>query len=197
MGEKLKIKKVFSEVTPVSLPEAQTMAELQTWVARESGIGSGYVVAYLDYGVLVGVFSEGTFSFRDSASFEPQFLQKIRVFNGERELLAWRAEGRALKGRLRVDRPCAQEDAEGAVSCIDAAQYLWGETAELNGKWLTLWEKRGIAVTVPVNDTSGINARTKVKVLLRNYIDYVPETGQAGYNDCRMMGIEPVEGGSR
>lgn len=192
MGEKLKIEKVFSEVTPVSLPEVPNTAGLQTWVARESGLDSGYVVAYLDYGVLVGVFSEGTFSFRDGVSFDPRFLQKIRVFNGERELLAWRAEGRALKGRLRVDRPCAQEDAEGAVSCIDAAQYLWGETAELNGKWLTLWEKRGISVTVPVKDTTGLDKTTKVRLLLRNYIDYVPETGQAGYSDCRMTGLEIV-----
>jgi len=192
MGEKLKIKKVFSEVKPVSLPEVPNMTGLQAWVARESGIDSGCVVAYLDYGVLVGVFCEGAFCFRDSASFEPRFLQKLRVFNRERELLAWRAGGAGLKGRLRVDKPCDRDEAEGVVKCIDAAQYLWGETAEPHDDWLILREKRGITVTVPVKDGAGLGRKTKVRLLLRNYIDYVPETGQAGYSDCRMTGFEIV-----
>jgi len=78
-----------------------------------------FVVAYLDYKVLIGKFTNGSFSFFNNETIEPNILQRIRIFNKNEELLLWRSEG-ILKGRYRKD------DDGVEVWAVDNYQVLFG-----------------------------------------------------------------------
>ena len=62
------------------------------------------VVAYMDYGILEGQLNNGGFSFEKENNFEWEYVQKMRIFNGQKELYIWRDSAGVFKARLRTDR---------------------------------------------------------------------------------------------
>jgi len=140
------------------------------------------IVCYLDYTVLVGRYKNKTFEFFDNQSFDPVFIQKIRIFNVNQELLFWRSNG-AFKGRYRKDG----EGDEKAV--VDSMQVLFGTKCEdLKNGYTRLSEKRGTEIILPFNGLKADDKKNRVFIKTRNYIDY-NDAHQATYADCRFVGF--------
>jgi CRISPR-associated protein (TIGR03984 family) len=147
----------------------------------------GFAAAYLDYKVLIGKYCSKAFVFYNSETFHPRYLQRLRVFNGDKELLIWRqGEGR-FKMRLRIDGEGEPKD------CVRASQVLWGTKSEsLGSGWCRIYEDRGVELILPIDDPEldKGEGKRRVKILTHNYIDFIDETGQAGYVDCRFVRFE-------
>ncbi|MFN3531848.1 MAG: CRISPR-associated protein Csx19, partial [Candidatus Brocadia sp.] len=112
-------------------------------LAQEHFTVKSYVVAYLDYEVFVGIWSGGKFYFYKDIKIDSKFIQKIRIFNKNAELLAWRSSD-GLNGRIRID-----EDG-GEVSTVEAYQALFGtKTVENMGNFTKISEERGTALILP------------------------------------------------
>ncbi len=141
----------------------------------------GYVVAYLDYKVLIGEFKDDKLIFHNNEIFESKYLQKVRVFNENKELYLWNISENLFKGRLRIDNQGKEE------GVIDAEQILWGTTAEpLNSGWSRIYEERGTELIIPFDKLIIDNHKKRIKIKVRYYIDY-NELGQAGYVDSRFV----------
>ncbi|MCF6147693.1 MAG: TIGR03984 family CRISPR-associated protein [Candidatus Kuenenia sp.] len=141
-----------------------------------------YIVAYLDYKVLIGTFENGVFHFYKDEKFDPKHIQKLRVFNQTQELYLWRSSD-GMRGRYRTD----EEGKETFV--VDAEQVLFGTKAEPPDSGFTkITETRGTELTLPFSNLSVDDKRNRVFIKTRNYIDY-NEVNQATYVDCRFMGF--------
>lgn len=141
----------------------------------------GYVTVYLNYEVLIGKFEGKNLIFYNNERFEPKYLQKIRIFNENKELYLWKVSEDIFKGRLRVDNQGEEKNV------IDAKQILWGTMAEtLNDGWSKIYEERGTALIIPFDKLAIDNYKQRIKINTRNYIDY-NELGQAGYVDSRFV----------
>lgn len=151
-----------------------------------------YVVAYLDYKVLVGLF-EDELVFYLNERFDPKYLNRLRVFNEDSELLLLREKPSFFKGRLRNDRSNGQGE---EIEVVDTLQVLWGtRKVEIEDKkWVQITEERGTSLTLPfAYDEFNIDDKQKrVKLKTRHYIQY-NTLGQAGYFDCRFMNIIPYQ----
>lgn len=151
-----------------------------------------YVVAYLDYKVLVGLF-EDELVFYLNERFDPKYLNRLRVFNEDSELLLLREKPSFFKGRLRKDRSNGQGE---EIEVVDTLQVLWGtRKVEIEDKkWVQITEERGTSLTLPfAYDEFNIDDKQKrVKLKIRHYIQY-NTLGQAGYFDCRFMNIIPYQ----
>lgn len=146
---------------------------------------SGLVIAYLDYKVLIGKFA-GELTFGEREDFDLKYLQRLRLFNKNRELLIWKSGQNGYKSRLRVDGPGDQGKEEHAV---EAEQVLWGTRGENCGEgWTRLSEERGMDFVLPIDATQVNDQTRRVKLKTINYIDY-NELGQAGYYDCRFVNL--------
>jgi CRISPR-associated protein (TIGR03984 family) len=143
---------------------------------------TGYAVAYLDYKVLIGKVNNNGFEFFNNEKIEEKYIQKLRLFNDDKELLIWR-DNNGLKGRLRIDG----EGEETFV--VDACQVLWGtKKDELGNGWIKLFEDRGTELILPYDEGVIIdNKRNRLFIMTRNYISFHPETNQATYFDCRFI----------
>lgn len=174
---------LLSRVDPIKHIEILDYNQLSDQISKYID-GNGWVVAYLDYKVLVGRFENRLFSFFRGEIFEPKFMQKIRVFNDERELFIWR-QGHDYKARLRVDGEGEKEE------CVEARQIIWGtEILCKEDGWTVITEKRGTEIALPLPDLEvGEENNRRAVLVTRNYIDY--KNGcLAGYVDCRMVRLE-------
>ncbi|MBT9146891.1 MAG: hypothetical protein DDT32_00638 [Syntrophomonadaceae bacterium] len=143
---------------------------------------SGFVIAYLDYKVLIGKFA-GELTFWEREKFEPKYLQRLRLFNENRELLIWKSGQNGYKSRLRVDGG----DQGREEHAVEAEQVLWGTRGEkCEEGWTRLSEERGMDFVLPIDATQVNNHARRVKLKTINYIAY-NELGQAGYYDCRFV----------
>lgn len=178
----LKLHKIKSSSIPTPLNninDIQTcIKNIQEYIKTDS-----LVIAYLDYTVLVGRYSNNTFKFCDNHSLDTKYIQRIRIFNIYEEIMLWRSNN-WFKGRYRRDR-------EGdEVNVVDAKQVLYGTDKEDLGNGFTrIFEKRGTEIILPF---TGLDVRDKTKdkrvfIQTRNYVD--PEALQATYFDCRFMGF--------
>ncbi len=156
---------------------------LETFVSQQIPCKS-FAVAYLDNEVLVGRFNGNTFDFYRKKTIDPKYLQKLRVFNENQELLLWRSS-EALKGRLRTDTE------GGDVYVADAEQAIFGTRAKPLDGYTLIREDRGTALALPFSELIKLNEGTKenrVFLKTRNYIGY-NEAYQATYVDCRFVGF--------
>lgn len=149
------------------------------------GVGSevSFVLAYLDYKVLIGKYSNGSFSFYNNESIEPKYIQRIRIFNKVEELLLWRSEG-VLKGRHRKDN-------EGVDTwVVDNNQVLFGTRYPTNNppsaNSTTITEDRGTEISFPFEVKDIDEKENRIKIKTRNYVDY-NEIHQATYIDSRFV----------
>ena len=75
----------------------------------------GFCVSYLDNEVLIGKYDGNELKFYQNKLPEPQFIQKLRLFNETQELLLWRKKWKDTCGefafRLRVDEDGIGRDA--------------------------------------------------------------------------------------
>jgi CRISPR-associated protein (TIGR03984 family) len=159
--------------------------EISAHIKNES-----YVVAYMDFGVLIGKFIDGKFSFYREKEIEPKYLQRIRVFSKDEELLLWR-NGTGFKGRKRIDG-----DGDKEIEVVEAHQLLWGtRSRSLDKNYFEVFENRAARLTLPFNDVNvdvKSKPRNRVFIKTRNYITY-NKIGQAGYCDCRFVGFSDGE----
>ncbi len=142
---------------------------------------NGFIVIYLDYAVLIRKFTDGKILFmKNENPFDPIYIQKLRLFNKDKELFLWRTEGK-WKARLRTD-----DTGESEMTLIEANQVLFGTTSKVENGFTSLTETRGTEIILPFTIT-GIDAgKNRIKIKTRNYIGY-NELGQAGYVDCRFV----------
>ena len=171
----LTLDKVKSNLTP-TFDTVNSVEEHMTAGLRKNS----YVVAYLDYEVMIGTCKNGDFTFHDNKRLDLSFAQKVRVFNKDAELLIWRTEN-GLRARLRQDK-----DGE-EVDVVEANQVLFGTRAKPLDGFTKLEEDRGTEIILPGEFIlEEKNDEKRVAVKTRNYIDYNP-SGQATYVDCRFV----------
>ena len=182
--QNLEISNKNSRTESVVLRKEEAAGEFEASLKGIFDFSTGTVLVYLDHAIRIGSFEGGKIKLMEE-ELEPAFIQKLRIFNTEAELFLWRGDEGGFNGRYRVD-------GSGEIcSYVDMVQYLWGTSAIEQGNHLIMEEGRGVRVVIPqklFNKT--INNNSRVLVRIRNYIDYLDETGQAGYVDCRMMGLE-------
>lgn len=173
----LELIKIKSTVMPIEITKS-----LKEEIAERIK-SDAYVVAYLDYKVLIGRFKNGEFEFYDNEQFEDRFVQRIRIFNKDIELYVWRTNDNSFKGRLRVDNESGEK-----TDVVDAYQVIFGTKAERLGDYSKLIEERGTELIVPFKDISINDKRKRLFLKTRNYIGY-NQMYQAGYIDCRFLEI--------
>jgi CRISPR-associated protein (TIGR03984 family) len=142
------------------------------------------VVAYLDYGVFIGLLKKENdsfeFIFNEKIDIEDKYIQKIRIFDKNEELLLWKSNN-TLKGRLRID-----ESGSGS-EYVDVSQVLFGtKTENIDDNFTKLIEEdRRISITIPSKFATS-NDKKRVAIKTRNYVEY-NEIFQATYTDCRFI----------
>lgn len=139
-----------------------------------------FVVAYLDYKVLIGRLENSAFSFYGNETIDSKFIQKLRVFNDDRELLVWRSRD-GLIGRLRTDGLGCDTDV------VDAKQVLFGTKDKGMGDFTRLTEDRGTVIILPFVGIDFDGKKKRVCIKTRNYVDYNSITHQATYVDGRFL----------
>jgi len=152
-------------------------------VIRENFAGRCYVVAWLDYKVLIGIWEDEAFHFYGGEQFEEKYIQRLRVFNQQKEFHVWRSNGR-LKGRLRTD------NLSGTGSTVVVAhQVLFGTTARaLNAHFTEISERRGTKLILPFSNVKVDDKQNRVFIKTHSYITFNP-VHQATYSDCRFVGF--------
>lgn len=139
----------------------------------------GFIIAYLDYAVLMGYYRNGKYIFYNHGEIEEKYLQRLRLFNKSKELYIWRSSG-SFKARLRID-----DEGEDA-HVVDACQVLWGTMAKPLGEFTELTEDRGTTLIVPLKNVTVNDRKNRLGLITRNYIGYTPAF-QATYIDCRFV----------
>lgn len=150
-------------------------------IGKVLGAESYITVIWLDYAVLFGTYCQGQWQFPSEHTLELDFLQRLRVFNDEKELHVWKS-GKTFHGRWR-------EDGRGhTTDVVEAQQILYGTRSETGAPGYTLLSEaqRGIQIEIPIQNLSVDQKKRRVCLLTRNYIAYNP-LGQAGYADCRFV----------
>jgi CRISPR-associated protein (TIGR03984 family) len=141
-----------------------------------------FAVVWLDYKVLIGTWSGKKFQFYDNEPFKNKYLQRIRVFNADQEMLIYRA-GNGFKGRLRID----DKDGTG-TEIIVATQVLFGtqKGKKCNDSYTEITEKRGTSLVLPFGELDVDDKEKRIFIKTHNYIDY-NAVNQATYVDCRFV----------
>jgi CRISPR-associated protein (TIGR03984 family) len=173
----LVMREIESKATPIT--SIGSLDEIKNYIKTDS-----LIIAYLDYKVLIGRYINGALSFYNNDEIELKYVQRIRIFNENEELLIWRSEGK-FKGRHRLD------NGKGNVTwAVDNWQVLFGTDAEkLNEEYTLIKEERGTEIILPVPNIfmDPKKKKNRVKIKTRNYIDFIEETHQATYVDCRLV----------
>ena len=141
-----------------------------------------FAVVWLDYKVLIGRWDGKDFQFYDDDAFENKYLQRMRVFNADREMFIYRA-GNNFKGRLRID------DKDGTdTEVIVAHQVLFGtkKGGKCNDSYTEITEERGTSLVLPFGELDVDDKEKRIFIKTHNYIDY-NSVNQAGYVDCRFV----------
>lgn len=159
------VKVSSAECKPHELSDFSTLETL----AHDSFGDTGFGVFYLDNEVLVGKYDGKRFYFYGDKFPKLRFLQKMRLFNLNKELLLWRTKWKEDSGnfasRLRVD------DEGERTEAIDAWQLLWGKATKLDENFTELSDNRGMKIVVPLKDTE-VNDGERLFIKTRNYITY-------------------------
>ncbi len=179
VNNRLSLNQIKSESKPLEYDGTKGLKDL---ISKEISDKS-FIVAYLDNEVLIGTYENGNLDFYQNKAIDPKFIQRLRVFNKDKELLLWRTNN-GFKGRYR-------KDGDGdEIDVVDAEQVLFGTDKENLGNFTKLFEKRGTEIILPFTE---LDVKDKIEgkrvfIQTRNYIDY-NKAHQATYVDCRFMGF--------
>jgi len=178
-ANRLELIEIKSEARPFAEINRQTLLE----ALNENFVDKSYVVAWLDHEVLIGLWQNQNFLFYENKPFDLKYVQRLRVFDQQKELLVWRSNG-AWKGRLRIDDRGEKTDA------VVAHQLLFGTKGKrLSPQYAKIEEDRGTQLVLPlkgIDFDDDDNPSTRVFIKTRNYIK-TNAVHQAGYFDCRFV----------
>jgi len=179
-GNGLKLIEIGSTVT---CPFENKPDESPENVLIENIKEKAFAVVLLDYKVLIGTWSGKAFQFYNNDTFENKYLQRMRVFNKNREMLIYRT-GNGFKGRLRIDN---NKDGKG-TEIIVATQVLFGTNKgkKCNDSYTEITEKRGTSLVLPFAGLDVDDKKKRIFIKTHNYIDY-NAVNQATYVDCRFV----------
>jgi CRISPR-associated protein (TIGR03984 family) len=139
-----------------------------------------FAVAWLDYEVLIGTWQGSDFRFYDNRPLNFKYVQRLRVFDANKELHVWRTNG-VWKARLRID------DEGDDMDVVVAHQLLFGTTAEKSSDGFTaISEKRGTKLILPFSNLNVDDGRNRIFVKTHNYVK-PNAVHQASYVDCRFV----------
>ncbi|MDM8522007.1 CRISPR-associated protein Csx19 [Desulfococcaceae bacterium HSG8] len=178
----LELKTIHSETVPVSVSKENLNSIIQSYFDDKS-----FAVAYLDYAVLIGTWENNAFHFPENKEPEPEYIQKLRVFNLNRELLIWRTRN-SLKGRLRADGENGTE-----TEVVVAHQVLFGtrKGSYCNNSFTEITEDRGTSLILPFANLIVNDKRNRIRIRTHNYVNAL---GQTTYEDCRFVCFTDDEG---
>ncbi len=151
---------------------------------KELFVDNSYVVAWLDYKVLIGTCSKGSLRFCDGETFDYKHIQRLRVFNRQKELLLWRNNGK-WNARARNDDLAGK----GATAVVAEQVVVGTDARPINGMFTEISEKRGAKLNIPftnikVDDKQRLLERVFIKT--HNYVK-TNTVHQASYFDCRFV----------
>jgi CRISPR-associated protein (TIGR03984 family) len=154
---------------------------------REYLSKDAYLLAYLNYKVLVGRLQDKQPEFYAGETFDPKYLLQLRVFSEEEEFTLWKRSEALFSSRFRTDR-------EGErCEVVEAAQLVWGDVKAIEPDWVRVKDNgRGMELVIPW--TGPVNKGDRIKIRTRNYVGY-SNMGQAGYIDCRLVDFLSCRGG--
>lgn len=148
----------------------------------------GYCIAYLDYKVIIGKYQNGELIFEPENNFDPQYLQRLRLFNSTKEFHVWRISSREFNSRLRVDGKEGEK-----IEFIDIEQLVWGSKEENlerknNIDFIKLTNERGMEIILPAISSLKIEKSNNNRLFVRsrNYISY-NDLCQPEYFDHRLV----------
>ncbi len=184
----LQIHPLRSEAFPVEEVITDLHATLAKYLTSKL---TTFFVAYMDYAVLVGRYVNGQFWYHHSQPLELKYLQRLRVFNQDEEVLIWRS-GVMHTGRVRRDYALNSGKGDEAEA-IDVDQVLVGTKAQVTDDpgYTEIVEERGTRLILPFPfqrfDFDRDKPRHRVCLRTRNYVGTLKETSQATYEDCRFV----------
>lgn len=156
--------------------------------------GFTYLLAHADDGVIWGKFDAG--SLKISGDVFPEVkvalraatLQQARLFCKTAELLVWKS-GQSWKARLIADETGKPPD------CLPDEQYLlWGTLGGKgkNGDGFTLLfeGEQGLQHAPP---KTGLGKDDRVALVVRHYVEYDDETGQARIGLSRLVDLVAIK----
>ena len=149
-----------------------------------------YIVAWLDNKVLIGQWVDNDFHFYNGKNFTFKYVQRMRVFNTQKELYIWRSHGK-WQGRIRTDY-----DGDKKEDVVVAQQLLFGTQGKLlNSQFAKIKEERGTKLILPLSNLKfdeKDNLKFRVFIKTHNYVKPNP-IGQATYYDCRFVAFTDNE----
>lgn len=151
---------------------------------------AGYLIAYLNYKVLIGQLSKNGPEFYEGETFDLKYLLKLRAFTADKEVLIWKQSSGFFGLRYRIDWE------NGCDYAVEAEQILWGRPEPSASSWVRLTDQgRGTDLVMPRLANEFKETESRIKLKTRNYIDY-SGAGQAGYADCRLVDFLVVREGN-
>ncbi len=141
------------------------------------GEGGAWLIAWLDYVVLVGLVTPEQVQTRQA--LEPHYLQELRLFGRHGEWRLRRA-GEQFQARRRLDGAGAPGEA------LEDDQSLWGTAVEpVGASWTALLEGRGIRYDLPRTVQA---SDLPLRLQLRHYLGS-DAAGLIGVTDSRCLAI--------
>ena len=170
------------EVTPLT-----SKAELETFFSTHFQ-NAGTALFYLDYAVFFASFDGKNLIFPDNHEkvFHPEYIQKIRLFDNEKELYIWRTAPGAFQARLRVDNRGEQN-----TTVLETEPFLLGRVKKRENAFGIFHEDRGGNVAVPVDVLN--NETDEYRLLVRYYLKYNRTICQMNFKDMRLVKISPFQ----
>lgn len=154
----------------------------------EEFTGPSYIVIWFDHEVLIGMWQDKKFIFFNKEfkkeHFELKYIQRLRVFNLDKELHIWRTNG-LWKARFRTDYK-----GEESETVVVAHQLLFGTRGKrLSQDFVVIEEERGTKLSLPLKDISfdkNDTPNVRVHIKTHNYIK-TNAVHQTTYCDCRFV----------
>jgi CRISPR-associated protein (TIGR03984 family) len=193
-------------------PGAQTDYEKETKPesSKPAGNNAGFLwaLAYLDYAVQWGQFSEGKLNWGNQTEPDWARIKEFRLFGPVGEYYVWRTSPNSFASRLRLDpytgeagladltdeskgyKPNGSDspDSDTPPNIVSEWLALWGTRVELKPDgWLEVSENRGARLLLPF--TLQADQGLPLRVLVRHYLSYDEETGLARFTDLRMVRV--------
>ncbi len=174
----LQLTSLPSKALPIDHIDSSILSDL---LKKYFNLGS--VMLWLDDRVLIGKWQDGDLQFYQESGFDFKYVQRLRVFNNNKEIHVWRS-GEQWLGRIRID----EEGNETAV--VIAHQLLFGTKGRrLDAQFIQLTEDRGTTLTLPLTNfhfEAHDNPQSRIFIKTHNYVR-TNRVFQATYFDCRFV----------